>query len=492
MNQRLVKSAPEAGDSSLFRNPPPEISDHPLFRGGTTVGLMTAEAPRFESAPGGNAALSAELTKMGVKHELTHGSYGGPENSFIIYGLLREQLYSLGHKYGQEAVVHSQDGQHELLYTHGPKAGKFHPSLPTVNYSAKTPDDYYTALPGRGHVTLHFDFDKLHDSPVQHTMPLAQQAPANDRPVTKAEIASRLVTLLRKSAGLHPWVGHYPWHEGHTSHHRRSIGHGLLLTGAEAQALTPLAKSAGAMPADEAGGSGVGTYAKHAVPFGTISSGPSSGLKHYPLNGAGAAVNQLVADHGMQVHYVGGKHGRAPLSEKNYDTGHLLVWDPTDGAGGDPGHADYADSWRKLHELAHALTLPEVNKIYGEGRRVGALGERRTTREALRAVHWEHLAAGKQRELAAQIGARISDEDFNREHNTVMHDAIHRAITGASADPAMQGFVPNAHQVPLETSLGIVREAAAQKGLQHANETLRKFASDLAGVLRGALKKNGF
>jgi hypothetical protein len=54
---------------------------------------------------------------------------------------------------------------------------------------------------------------------------------------------------------------------------------------------------------------------------------------------------------------------------------------------------------------------------------------------------------------------------FNREYNTVMHDAAHRAVTGKFTEPSEEGFVPHSHAVPLETSLGLVREAARNLGL---------------------------
>ncbi len=498
--------------ANLYRKPPPEIADHPLFHGGATVGLLTADAPRFPSAQGGNHALKQDLDQLGLKYDKTQGSYGGPEESFVVYGGTREQLYGLGKKYGQEAVVHSQDGRHELLYTNGPHDGKFHPSLPTMGYSKHQPDDYYTTLPGRGHVTLHFDQSKLLDSPVKHTLPIAQQAPAapaapGERPVTKAEVAQRLAVVLRKSLSPQPWAGHYAWHEGHSSMHQKSIGHGVLLTNAQEAHLLPLAKADPVAPTappapaepnahptnEQAAGKGVSTYAKYAAPYGSLAPGAASNLKFYPMEGQAGAVNKLVADHGFQVHYAGGKHGKPDLANKNYDTGHLMIWDPSAGSGGDFGHADYTDNWRKTHELAHALTRPALNEIYGEGRRMGGLGKQRTTREALRAVHWEHMVAHKQRDLAAKMGIHISDEDFNREYNTVMHDAVHRAVTGKFTEPSEEGFNPHPHAVPLETSLGMVRDAAEQMGLQHPNDTLKKNLSlKLAGLLREALRRNGF
>ena len=479
-----------AEDPDLYRSPPPELADHPLFSGKQTVGMMTAEAPRFPSQhSGGNAELQGELRKAGLQHELTHGSYGGPEHSFIIYGPTREQMYDLGKRYGQEAVIYGQDGKYEMMYTNGDKAGKSHPGLPLVRFSQKQPDDYYTHFPNRGYVTLHFG-EKTHDSPVKQTMPMSMQAPAA---VAKSEIVNALVGVLRKSAGIQRHPHSYPWHEGHTNYHHQAPAGGVILPEHATAKTMRLAKdeSTGHPTNEQAAGVGVSTYAKHAQPYGNVVKGQTTNLKHYQMEGTGQKVNQLLQHHGYQVYYAGGKHGKADLAGKNYNTGHLMIWDPSEGSGGDFGHADYTDNWRKIHELAHALTYQQLNQKYGEGRRMGGVGKQRTPREAKRAVEWEWLAAHKQRELASQIGVHISDEDFHRELNTVMHDAVHRAVTGKFTEPSAEGFVPHAHKVPLETALGQVNEAALGMGLQGEHDVLKKFAADLAGALRNALKKSG-
>jgi hypothetical protein len=167
----LRKDEVEGNEHNLYSVVPKEVSDHPLFNKGHTVGIMTAESPRFPTHPGGNEALSADLHGLGLHHEPTHGSYGAPENSFIVHKPTREHMYTLGRKYGQEAVVYSQDGKHELLYTHGPNAGKHQESKPEMHYSPTQPKDFYTHLPGKGYVTLHFG-DEMHDSPVKGTVPL--------------------------------------------------------------------------------------------------------------------------------------------------------------------------------------------------------------------------------------------------------------------------------------------------------------------------------
>src|SRR5690606_22450712 len=112
------------------------------------------------------------------------------------------------------------------------------------------------------------------------------------------------------------------------------------------------------------------------------------------------------------------------------------------------------------------------NAKYGEGRRLGKLGVR-TPREAKRAVEWEWMAAHKQRELSEKLGLRIPDDVFARELNTVMHDAVHRAVTGQFTEPSDEGFHPHSRIVPLETALSMIDEEAKKLGLRHDDDTLR-------------------
>lgn len=139
---------------------PPALAEHPLFHPAMTSGLISGEAPRAASAPGGHDALVRDLTSMGLRHEETQGFYGGPERSVIVHGPTQQQMYDLGKKYGQESVVWGQGGKHRLLYTTGENAGQYHPAKNVVRHSPEPPNDYYTTLPGMGHVTLYFDFDK--------------------------------------------------------------------------------------------------------------------------------------------------------------------------------------------------------------------------------------------------------------------------------------------------------------------------------------------
>jgi hypothetical protein len=225
---------------------------------------------------------------------------------------------------------------------------------------------------------------------------------------------------------------------------------------------------------EQAAGKGAPTYQKFAQAYGTVNPGTKSNLFHYDYRSNLPGVDELVAKHGFQTYLAGGKYGKPDLGKRNYTTGHLMVYDPTPASGGDFGDEAYTKSWRQVHELAHALTLPTINAKYGEGRRIGKLGIHRTPNEAKRAVEWEWHAAHKQRELGEQLGIKVPDDVFHKELNTVMHDAVHRAVTSQFTEPSDEGFVPHSHKVPLEHALGVIDQEAKGMGLKHDNDLLKK------------------
>lgn len=241
----------------------------------------------------------------------------------------------------------------------------------------------------------------------------------------------------------------YEWHDSHTKHYKR-------LNEEDEVHATNAQAAAGR----------ISTYQQFARDYGRIDPGTRTNLKIYKYGPEHSrAIDALIQRHGYQVYYAGGKYGKPDLANRNYDTGHLMVYDPSEGSGGDFGEQAYTEHWRKTHELAHALTHQTLNAKYGEARRMGKMGHHRTPHEALRAVEWEHMAANKQRELSAAIGVHLSDSDFGREYNTVLHDAVHRAVTGLFSNPAQEGFHPHDQPLPLEHSLGLVRAHAARLGL---------------------------
>jgi len=260
------------------------------------------------------------------------------------------------------------------------------------------------------------------------------------------------------------WKSHphaYEWHDGHSDHHRLAPN------------LEAIQKSFGLWKADlpkndQAAGVGAPTYAKFAGPYGEVRGRATpSDLTHYNYHGKLPEIEALVKKHGFKTYFAGGKYGKPDLQAKNYNNGHLMIYDPTPSSGGDFKDHQYTNAWRQIHELSHALTYPELNSIYGEGRRIGKLGTHRTPNEAMRAVHWEWLAAHKQRDLSAKLGIHVPDEVFHKELNTVMHDAVRRAVTGQFTEPAGEGFVPHSHKVPLHIALDTVRNEAQAMGIQH-------------------------
>lgn len=605
--------APAAGD---------RVREHPLFSGAKPMGLMSAHNPRvkspeFKSNDDAHQRLGQALKEMGLEHEPTHGAYDVSEDSYIIHGPTREQMYELGKKFGQESVIYGEGGKHEFMYTTGSKAGRFHPSLPGYEAFEDHPENYWTHLPSHNlFFRLNFDFDNLHSAPLgqTHAMDALQQrggtsdqvqaetmksAPEIAQSLTKSRLygkgdhpfreaafrhipsgsviatgshhdlnlvdadafdrgeydegfldhSGKFHTREQASAVLKPGVAGsetglenelhsddlfqseklydlteamsllaqslkkflpgqspqksltphphaYHWHD-HSDHHV-SHGHGGVLISRKGLMKADGSSKVGAHPHmdgskpatamdspehaknDQAAGVGVSTYAKFAMPYGSVNSGSPTNLNHYRYEGKRAHIDQLVKDHGYQTYYAGGKYGRPDLANRNYNTKHLMVYDPSPGSGGDFGHEEYTDGWRKIHELSHALVYPELNKVYGEGRRIGKLGNHRTVREALRAVHWEWLAAHKQRELSKHVGVDISDDDFHKELNTVMHDAVHRAVTGKFTEPSGEGFAPHNHKIPLETALGMIRESAHNLGLTGMHDLLKKTEEPMA------------
>lgn len=177
-------------------------AEHPLFNFAEPVGLMSGDNPLYPAqAQGGQDALKRDLDSMGVRYNETEGHYGAPERSMIIYGLPKEQLQALGRKYGQEAVIHNQDGQREFIYTNGPNAGTYHPGLPTYDRWSEEegpPEDYYTKVPGTGYVRLYFDFDDRRSVQADAAAPMPGPVSQPPAPATKHEIAHRLYGVLKK------------------------------------------------------------------------------------------------------------------------------------------------------------------------------------------------------------------------------------------------------------------------------------------------------
>lgn len=264
----------------------------------------------------------------------------------------------------------------------------------------------------------------------------------------------------------------YAWHDGHTDHHNevKKSEAFKLHPHLQAHGDKPQATEA-SIPNDQAGGNKSGEFHNIMNHYGTSDATKPTNLKFYNgLEHYTDKINNHIKEAGHTVYTAGGKFGKPDLANKNYNTKHLMIYDPTEGSGGDFGHEDFTSNWRKIHEKAHADTYDKINSIYGEGRRLGKLGAR-SPNEMKRAVHWEWETVHRQRELMESMGHKMSDEDFNREANTVMGDAVHRSVTGKFTDPNEMGFYPHSEKVPLEHALNTIDQYAAKMGLRHKHDT---------------------
>jgi hypothetical protein len=173
--------------------------------------MISGEQGRFPAqVQVGHEKMGQELSNMGLKAEPVNGMYGGsPEKSYIVHNPSLDQLMDLGRRYGQESVVFSTGGKHQLVYTSGPNAGKFHAGTGNDEYFPnEAPSDNYTQLPGEdgkphnGYLRLGFDWDSMHDLNPNG----GQMAPAAAA-MGKAEvkfIADQLRKALQSSLGAVP------------------------------------------------------------------------------------------------------------------------------------------------------------------------------------------------------------------------------------------------------------------------------------------------
>ena len=184
--------------------------------------------------------------------------------------------------------------------------------------------------------------------------------------------------------------------------------------------------------------------------------GRKTDIKFYDLSRVPASrARALAKRRGFQVAFFGNAFGPPDFKTRNFDTGWLMIFDPTDPHGSfrDP---DYTEAWRVLHELAHALTQKRLDAAYGWGRRGGRLGAPLTLRECQRAVTWEHLTVTEQHGLSKLVGARISQADLARERNVILADAVIRAVTGDFSDPDLDGLEPSTEPIPIARVLDLL------------------------------------
>lgn len=149
---------------------PPGVDprEHPALKGGHVV-ILGGEKPLFPvTGPVGHAALGQMLEQKGFDYEPCHGKYEGDKQPSYIVHVRNdgedETLKGIASRMGQESVVHSEGGKHQLVFLNGENKGKA--TAPTAGlewYGDNEPDDNYTTLYGAsgeplGHFKYNMDF----------------------------------------------------------------------------------------------------------------------------------------------------------------------------------------------------------------------------------------------------------------------------------------------------------------------------------------------
>lgn len=147
---RIIAALRKNAESGALRLSRTELEHH-LANSGLT--FMTAENPAAQQLdPAQNATrnrtFEKDLARLGARFHRVKGRYGGnEENSYMIFhggSATPAALEKLGAKYGQESVLHSIRGNHQLKYVSGPNAGKHHPGE-GYTMSNEAPDFYSRA-----------------------------------------------------------------------------------------------------------------------------------------------------------------------------------------------------------------------------------------------------------------------------------------------------------------------------------------------------------
>jgi hypothetical protein len=467
-----------------------DIRTHPLHNQHPNINLVhyspTEKLNIIDPGNHGVRGIGSEAKQGAPEHKTSFFYLEGVQpESIVTSGSKSKYVTRLGNK-----KLYDISSDKDNLFSHAQKLA----DQRQINPGAVRREDFHAAIRNAGYHGIYnsgLDGTMGHVVAMFEPMEVEHEHPIHPNDFNKVDVKNHHAEDAKTfKHPIHP--NFYDWHDGHTDHHELPDNVKPLKKD-EKQIAKPLqqatqtnnqleshphnnahgpAQTTEALPNEQAGGVSDQSFHNVMQHYGTMNKGKQSNLKFYKdMDKHSEGVDKMLADHGFTHYYAGGKFGKPDLANKNYNTKHLMVYDPTPQSGGDFGDQKYTDAWRKSHELAHALTYPEVNSLYGEGRRLGKLGVR-SPNEMKRAVHWEWLAAHKQRDLMKDLGYHMHDDDFHRELNTVMGDAVHRSVTGKFTEPSEMGFQPHSHKVPLHHALSAIDAHAKELGLEHDHDTL--------------------
>jgi len=111
--------------------------------------MFTPEKPRFKSAHAQNPSIedvTKFLNSQGEDAHIVEGFYGEPERSILVENPKNTKgIMQMAKDFGQESVLHSNEGKHQLHYVNGPDVGKI-VSGEGTNWTKSKPTDNYTII----------------------------------------------------------------------------------------------------------------------------------------------------------------------------------------------------------------------------------------------------------------------------------------------------------------------------------------------------------
>lgn len=133
---------------------------HPIFSGTPHV-IMSLDNPMYSTDGTSKEAAMHELHRYGSKIEPAQGMYKKKENSIIIHNPSDlTKIKNLARRLGQESIIFSHNGKHQMMFLHGDQAGGSVSGEGHVIHS-ETPNDFYTTVHHKGkpiHFTYNFNF----------------------------------------------------------------------------------------------------------------------------------------------------------------------------------------------------------------------------------------------------------------------------------------------------------------------------------------------
>lgn len=179
-----------------------------------TLAFITGENPNGKAADvsvnkEANTRLEKQLRTMNLGFKKIKGHYGGPENSFFIPNISKEEALGLGKQYGQESIIfgeklqNTKDGKKydgmtfSLIYTDN-RYGQVL-SQRDVFINMNDAEDYYTKVKGRKFQIPFFDDDHT-TSQFAASSGAIQKQGLSETVIKALELQSELIAESNRSA----------------------------------------------------------------------------------------------------------------------------------------------------------------------------------------------------------------------------------------------------------------------------------------------------